>query len=79
MTTFFHRLAGPIEYQSMFELFIVYETILRMIVHNRFYYGHVHDADAAIVMGDFGVDGWKMPKKMVNLSLDHILVSGIRI
>lgn len=42
----------------------------------RYYYSHNKFLDAVIVLSDFSVDGWKMSKAKVNLSLDHILTSG---
>lgn len=35
------------------------------------------DHDCSLVLGDFGVDGWRMAPTVINLSLEHILLAGM--
>lgn len=43
----------------------------------RYYYSEIKPDKAAIALSDFTYDGYQMSKSMVNLSLEHILLSGI--
>lgn len=41
----------------------------------KYYYSHNRYLDACIVLGDFTINGWKMCKQLVNLSIEHILLA----
>ncbi|XP_055377791.1 uncharacterized protein LOC129609708 [Condylostylus longicornis] len=41
----------------------------------KYYYSHLKDDEACIVLGDFVVDGWCMSKKQVDLSVEHLLLA----
>lgn len=43
----------------------------------RYYFSEIKADKATIALSDFTYDGYQMAKSMVNLSLEHILVSGI--
>lgn len=42
----------------------------------RYYYGAVDDEKSSVVLGDFSGAGWRMAPTLVNLSLEHILLTG---
>lgn len=43
----------------------------------RYYYSELKDLEAKILLADFGPDGYRMSKAKGNLSLEHIIESGI--
>lgn len=41
----------------------------------KYFYSYRKMNEACIVLGDFNIDGWRMTKNRVNLSLEHILLA----
>lgn len=78
MSKLFRSSVGPRNSQSKMMTFYQILVMYMFLIVNypfRYYYSDVGDTQSLIVLGDFGVDGWRMCKDKVNLSLEHILLS----